>query len=263
MEDNGRRTVQSVVTACRLIEALHGRDSAGVTELSRDLDISKTTVYHHLSTLRERGYVIKTGDAYQLSLELVSIGEHAKNQFAIYHEGKEEIDRVAAQTGEYANLVAEQNGYCYILHKKPGEYSVPTASQVGQRAPLHSSGAGKAILASFDDEKVRELVDAHGLPAYTSKTITDEDALFAELETIRANGYAAVIEEYVEGASMIAASVEDQVHDVRGAVSISGPTTRLLDSTTGPKHERFREELVETAVQTANLIEMRVNMAAD
>ena len=263
MEGNGSRTVQSVVTACRLVEALHARDSAGITELSRDLDISKTTVYHHLSTLRERGYVIKSDDSYRLSLELVSIGEHAKNQFAIYHEGKEEIERVASQTGEYANLVVEQNGYCYLLYKKPGEYAVPTSSQIGQRAPLHSAGAGKAILASFDDERVRELVDTHGLPAHTAKTITDEDVLFTELETIRDHGYAVVIEEYVEGASMVAASVEDSVHDVRGAVSISGPTTRLLDSTTGPKYERIREELVETVVQTANLIEMRVNMAAE
>ncbi len=66
--------------------------------------------------------------------------------------------------------------------------------------------SAKAILSAFPDERVRDIVDRHGLPAKTPQTITDPDALFEELATIRERGFALNREEIVPPGSRCADS---------------------------------------------------------
>lgn len=250
------RTLKTVARAFDVLRALEELDGAGVTDLADHLDLSKSVVYNYLTTLREETFVVKEGSTYRLSLQFLLVGEYVRNQNTLYRIGKEEVEELAAETGEYAHLSTEQHGLSVNLYKVSGEKGVGSDYQTNklQRADyLHFSATGKAILAHLPRERVEWIVDKYGLPQKTEKTITDRDALFEELEEIRERGYALNDEEEIKGLQAVGAPVLNRHDRVLGSISVSGPVRRMNDP-------EYHEEIVDSVVNAANVIEVNVNM---
>ncbi|MFB6081665.1 MAG: IclR family transcriptional regulator [Halanaeroarchaeum sp.] len=248
------RTVDAVQTACAVLDALQTLDGAGVTELATYIDVSKATAYNHLTTLRSEEYVVKEGDQYLLSLKYLDVAEYVRDRLGIYEVVEDELQSLAAKTDEVAQFATVEHGQTVYLHKERGENAVETASSAGKRELLHCTSLGKAMLAHMPEERVRDIVDQHGLPARTEHTITEYDALLGELETVRERGYAFDEEELITGLRCVAAPIRDSEGAVIGAVSISGPSSRM----TG---ERYREELPAEVQRSANVIEINTKFA--
>lgn len=246
------RPVMAVNTACTIIEGLRELGDAGVTELADYLDLSKSVVYNHLSTLQKNGFIIKDDTTYRLSFHFLNIGEEIRHDELLYQAAQKNVEKLAEESGEYAHLMVLEQGRGYYLHRAKGPKAVATTSRIGKWDYLHRTGAGKAILANLDREHVEDIIQTHGLPAQTENTITDLDRLFNELETIREDGVAVSNEECVKSARSIGAPIIGPAGEVLGAISISGPTTRVKD-------ERLSHELSERIVKTANYVEMTIN----
>ncbi|PSP86395.1 IclR family transcriptional regulator [Halobacteriales archaeon QS_1_68_17] len=246
------RTVQAVQTAIDIIEYLQASDGAGVTELASALDRSKGTVHSHLATLLESEYVVKDGDTYRLSLRYLDLGEYVTSRLEVYDVVAEELDDLAAETGELAQFATEEHGRAVYLYKARGENAVNTASTAGKREYLHCISLGKAMLAHMPERRVDEIIDRHGLPAQTAQTITSREALSDELAAIRDRGYAIDNEEKIEGLRCVAAPLTDD--GVVGAISISGPSSRM-------EGDRFAEELPHKLLRSANVIEINAKFA--
>ncbi|WP_336023581.1 IclR family transcriptional regulator [Halobellus salinisoli] len=250
------RTLKTVSRAFDLIRALEELDGAGVTELAEYLDLSKSVVYNYLSTLRAEKFVVKEGDTYRLSLQFLLVGEYVRYQNTLYRIGKPELEELAETTGEFAHLATEQHGLGVNLYKVSGEKAVGSDYQVNklQRADyLHFSATGKAILAHLPRERVEWIVDKYGLPAKTDSTITDREDLFEELDTIRERGYSLNDEEEITGLQAIGAPVTNRHGRVLGSISVSGPVRRM-------KRADYHKQLIEDVVNTANVIEVNINM---
>lgn len=247
------RTVQAVDTALDIVEALRDGEGSTVTELSDSLGLSSSAIHSHLQTLERRGYVIRDGYSYRPSLRFFAIGEQVKrDHIAVYNAGHDQIKDLAEETGEYGWIMVEEDGQGMYVYKQRGKNAVETGNfPLGRTTLLHSTACGKAILAHLPEERVREIIDKHGLEAVTSNTITDEDELFAELETIREQKYALSSEESVHGIRAVAAPVLAADQRILGAISISGPVSRI-------KEERFRTELPEQLIECSNIIEINV-----
>ena len=231
----------------RLLEELRHRDGAGVTELADALGTSKGTVHNHLSTLEQHEYVVKEGSTYRLSLRFLELGEHTRQQTELFKVAKSEVDALAEETGEIANLMIEEHGrgvYLYIAH---GEYAVNLDTDVGTRQYLHTSAVGKAALSKMDESKLQSIIDLHGLPAKTPNTVTSPDKLREELAMIRERGVAFDGEERAEGICCVAAPITDSDDKLLGSVSVSGPSTRL-------KGERLQTEVPEQVQNTSTVI---------
>lgn len=250
-EVNESRTVDAVQTACDVVDALQTLDGSGVTELADHLGLSKATVHSHLATLRQNEYVIKDGEVYRLSLRFLDLAEEVRDRLGIYEIVQDELDDLADETGEIAQFAVEEHGRAVYLHKAMGENAVQTASRVGTREYLHCISLGKAILAHLPRERVEEIVERHGLPEQTENTITDRDALFDELDAIRERGYAFDNEEKIQGLRCVASPVHDVRGAVLGAVSVSGPSSRM-------EGDRFRNELPDRVTRAANVIEINI-----
>jgi DNA-binding IclR family transcriptional regulator len=246
--DGDPRTVQAVHKAVAIIELLQERNGMGVTELSAELDLSKATVHHHLSTLMEHELVVQQESMYRLSLRHLDFGETVKSRLGYYDVVTQELDDIAGETGELAQFATEEHGRAVYLYKARGEKAVQTASTIGKREYLHCISLGKAILAHLPEERVDEIVDKHGLERFTPQTISSRDELYERLERVRERGYAIDDEEKIEGLRCVAAPVLSD-SDVLGAVSISGPSSRM-------RGERFEEELPEVVQRSANVIEI-------
>lgn len=251
------RTLTTVLNAIEIMGALMQLDGAGVTELADYLDESKSTTYTYLKSLEKGGLVTKADDDYQLSYEMLIFGEYVRNQSLLYTIGKTEIDSLAAETGQYAHLVVEENGRGHNLYKSKGDHAVGEDYQMAkfqQRDYLHITASGKAILAYLPRERVEEIIDRHGLPARTERTITRRERLFEELDEIREQGYSRNDEEEIEGFRAIGAPIRSRDGSVLGSMSVSGPKSVFSD-------ESEYREIVNLVVKTANIIEVNVNMS--
>jgi len=240
--------VKSTERSFRILEEVRRRDSAGVTELADHFNYSKSTIYEHLSTLVDCGYIKNDSGTYRIGLRFLELGGHARNKEKLYHFGKKDIDELSTETGESAKLVFEESGRGIYLYQALGENAVMTDSHLGTRVYLHTTTVGKAILAHLDDERVAEIVDQHGLPAKTEHTVTDRDELVTCFQSIRDRGVAFDNEERIEGMRCVAAPIL-QDDEILGALSVSGPKRRIDESV-------FREKLPDLVKNTARTIEM-------
>lgn len=251
------RTLSTVIKAIDIIRALMQLDGAGVTELADHLDESKSTTYTYLKSLEKGGLVTKDSDNYRLSYDMLIFGEYVRNQSYLYTIGRREIDSLAAETGQYAHLVVEENGRGHNLYKSRGEQAVGDDYQLAkfqQRDYLHITASGKAILAYLPQERVKEIIDRHGLPARTERTITCREQLFKELAEIREREYSHNDEEEIEGFQAIGAPIRARDGSVLGSMSVSGPKSMFGDGTR-------QQEIIDLVVKTANVIEVNVNMS--
>jgi DNA-binding IclR family transcriptional regulator len=131
------------------------------------------------------------------------------------------------------------------------ETTEETDFTVGEYYYMHSSATGKAILATYSEEKVNEVIDEWGLPAQTKNTITDRDELFTELEEIRSRGYAINDQEITEGLYSVGAVVREPDGSILGGISVGGPAYRLSQDTIEKAARPLLDavELLETRIE--------------
>ncbi|WP_247003891.1 IclR family transcriptional regulator [Halosolutus gelatinilyticus] len=244
--------VRTIGRTFEILEVIRELDGAGVSEIAARVDIGKSAVHNHLTTLETYEYVDKDGDEYHIGLSFLGLGAYARNRTPIYDTAQSQVDDLADETGELANLLVEKNGEGIYLYQAKGENAVELDTHEGKRVRLHCTALGKAILAFRSEAEVDEIVSEHGLPALTSQTITDRDAFDAELEEIREQRYAIDREERLNGLRCIAAPITDDSDRSVAAISVACPVHRVGD-------ERFYEELPEAVLGAANVIELEYN----
>ncbi|GAD52516.1 transcriptional regulator, IclR family [Halarchaeum acidiphilum MH1-52-1] len=225
---------------------------ASETEIADRIDLAKSTTHYHLKTLADQSFVVETNGQYRISLSLLELGHDAVDLLDVYDVGKQVVDRVARETGELCILMVEERGYAYYVYDGRGADAI-AIDTLGKRATLHDGATGKAVLAALPEERVDEIVAEHGLPATTERTITDREALDAELAAIRERGVAFDREERLDGLHCVATAVrhagDTQPGAVYGAIGVMGPASRF----TG---DYFEEELPDVVSDAANLIEL-------
>lgn len=221
-----RNTVESDERVLEIVEALKREQAAGVTDLAEELDMPKSTVHAHLSTLRERGYVVQDeGDRYRPGLKFLEVGVVARSTRRIYAEVRPKLEELAAETGEKVWCVVEEQGRAVLLANALGERAIHTNARVGQHVALYRLAAGKAILANLAPERRRVILDGYSYPL--DGTGADRAILETELAEVREQGVAFGDEGFIRGVTGVAAPVTDNSGRVYGAISISGPTNRL------------------------------------
>lgn len=234
---SGGRGIKSDETLFDVVELLREVDGAGVTEVADRLDVAKSTAHGHLTTLLDRGYVVKRGQEYHLGLKFFEHGQYVRGQLEIFQSGMDAVDRLEETTGEMVWLTTYQNGELVYVYGRAGDNDIDVNALLGTRERMHCHSGGKAILAQLPAEDVRRIANRHGLPARTQNTITDREELFEELERIRERGYALNLAEDLEGIHAIGVPlVVDGA--VQGALSVAGPAHRM------PK-ERCEGEIIE------------------
>lgn len=250
MPSNAKHPVKTTEKTLEIIEILSETGSAGVTELADRTDLGKSAVHNHLTTLREHGYVTRSGEEYQLSLKFLTLGGRVRNQHELYRIAKSTVEKLEAETMGMYRLLVEDEGRGVILYQSERSKAIADKSYIGQRPPLHATAGGKAILASLPDERVDVILDRHGLPAVTENTVTDRDRLLDELDRVRERGYATEEEEWLIGVSSLGTTITDENGTVIGAICLVKP---LTESSATEFDNDKRVELLEDAAETIEI----------
>jgi DNA-binding IclR family transcriptional regulator len=249
--------IQATDRSLDVIETVRELDGARTSTVATELDVAKSTAHKHLTTLARRGYLTKVGGEYRIGLKFLDIGEDARTGWPCYGLVQEAVTDLGERTEEDVDFCVAEDGLVYTLcesyHKweKYHEAGAGYRVDIGDCYYMHSVASGKAILATYADDEVREIVDRRGLPAVTEHTIRDVEVLFEELERIREQGYAVSDEEYLTGLRSVSRTVRIPEGPVLGALSVSGPAYRMTGAV-------LHDEIEAVLRETVAAIERRV-----
>ena len=224
-------SIQSIERAAAILRLLSGRSRRlGVGELAGELGLPKGTVHGILRTLQLVGFVEQDAESgkYQLGAALLHMGSSYLDGNELRTRALNWSDSLAARANESVRIGTLHESRILIVHHVFRPDDSRQALEVGALVPAHATAMGKMLLASSD--YALEEVASAGLPRFTDATITDPDALRAELEEVRRHGWAAEREELVAGEVSIAAPISDRRGATVGAIGISGPVERLFEA---------------------------------
>ena len=254
--DSGSR-VRTTETSLDIVEAVKELGGARTTDLAAELGLAKSTVHKHAKTLERRGYLRSRNGIYHVGLKFLNLGESARTRWPTYNHIEETVRSLHTETDEDVDFVAEEQGRVYTICESYHKWEKYPDAQTGYRVHLgdqyymHSVASGKAILSTFDRDDIERIVERWGLPRFTENTITDEAALFDELERIAEQGYAIGDEEFVNGLRSIARPVFLPDGSVLGALSVSGPAYRMSGAV-------LEEEIMDTHRRAVESLEARI-----
>lgn len=224
-----RYRVQSIERAFGLLEALAAAGGEGLTvsDLGRSAGMSKSAAYSILQTMLAHGFVADSGSGmsrrYRLGMALARLGDVVVSQIALRDVVMPILRSLTSETRLTSRAAVLEAPYAIAIERVDVPNStVRFAASLGKPEHLHSSAVGKAMLATLPTEAVRDIVEEAGLPGKTSRTITQADALIAELALVADRGYAVDDEEDSEGVFCVGAAIRDHTGRCIGAISVTG-----------------------------------------
>jgi IclR family acetate operon transcriptional repressor len=220
MSDEGGRTVGSVARALALLDAL-AEGPAGVNALARRIGVNPSSASRLLATLERGGLVEREpGGPYRLGLHLVALADRVLSRLDVRDLARPQLRALVEETGETATLSVADGDQAVTVDFVPGESSVVSMARLGRPSIGHATAAGKVLLAFTGAEP-------GALDAYTELTITDPDALAAELARVREQGWAEAEGEREPDLNALAAPVLGRGGALAAIIGLQGPAARL------------------------------------
>jgi DNA-binding IclR family transcriptional regulator len=219
--------VQAGRTMFAIIEHLEVNGPSGVTEISDALGMSKGGVHRYLKTLVNEGYAVNDEGTYRLGLRFLTLGGVVRQNFTYTEIIEQKTTDLSEETGQRVQFLAEEHGYGIYLYRERDPKAAQFEAAIGRRVALHTTAAGKAILAHLSRPYVEEIIEWRGLQAETENSITDRETLFETLEDVREKGYAVNEGEHLTGVNAIGVPIFDPKGDVLGGMSVSGPSQQM------------------------------------
>jgi DNA-binding IclR family transcriptional regulator len=236
---NDMMVVKSADRVIQILEAVASNEH-GMThgEISKTLEIPKGSLTFLLANLAEREYLSfdRMVKVYKLGPGLLVLAGRYLSNLDIVRVGRPVMRELVKEINEDIELAIAKNDEALFVYKEECSQPLKYYIEIGDRAPLYATASGKAILAHLTEEEISRFLSLRKLVALRSNTITDENALRDELESIRSKGLAYSREEFQEGISAIAAPIFNLHGSVVGAIVVTLPSVRF-----NAKHMRFIE----------------------
>jgi IclR family transcriptional regulator, acetate operon repressor len=250
---DGPYGVRAVQRALDILDVLaefpEGRTLAQLADAAR---LPKSSIFRYLATLEARGYVERDGERgrFRVGRRLVTLQSRRLELLA--RAARPRLEALRERFHETVNLGVLDGSRVTYVQILESPQAMRFAAREGDRDPIHSTSLGKAIASQLSREHVLRILESEGMPKLTLQTITDRDAFLAELDEIRARGFASDNGENEEGGRCVAVPLA--LAGVRAAISVSAPAFRfspehadlvaaaLIRSAQSVAHELTRED---------------------
>jgi DNA-binding IclR family transcriptional regulator len=199
------------------------RSGMTLSELSRKLNLPKSTTHYLIHTLETRGYLHRTADGrHALGLRLAKLAGASTVEVDFCRLAKPCLRQVAVRLDLTTALTALRGAEAVVIAMAAVAQVGGGGVWIGRHVDLHCTAQGKALIAGMSDHELGEIFSGREFAPFTAKTIRSLSALKAHLAETRARGYAVNDEEYYQGIRAVAAPVVDPLGVVVAAVSVSG-----------------------------------------
>jgi IclR family pca regulon transcriptional regulator len=203
------------------------RPLLGVSELAREIGLSRSTTHRYVATLAALGYLEQDHltRRYRLGPRVLDLGFSAINSMELREISVPHLQRLSDETGHTVNMAILDGADIVYVERcrssRQGQREIDLNLHVGSRLPAYCTSMGKVLLAYLTDEEREAALDGVELTQRGPNTLTKRDALLAELEQVRRRGLAVNNEELAFGLRSIAAPVRGHSGDADAAINLA------------------------------------------
>lgn len=231
MAESSTGPLQVVERAFKVLELIAAEQSLKLNEIYQATGINKASLLRILASLCECGYVNRSerDGEYSLSFKAFEVGVKAVRTSEIDYVIRNVLEELSKRHNVIAQFSVEDHDELFCLQsydENSTGYSVYT--RVGQRSPMYSTSAGKAILSTYSNDEIREKWNGYSIRRLTPNTITDLDTLLKEISVVRRRGFATDYEESEQGLFCVGTVLLNFNLAPIGAISLS--TSSLDDA---------------------------------
>lgn len=223
--------IASVKSADRTVQILEAFAAAGeplgIAELARRLAIPVSACYGLIRTLELRGYLYELGlrKGWYPTLRWLQKARAVAEHDPLLERVAPLLEALGAATGETIVFGKRSGTEVVYLNVVESANSIRYSAQAGDRKPLHSSSAGKALLGALPAPERAALLDRLKLARVTPSTIVRRELLEKDLEAGAKRGWYATRGENVADVHALAAPV--RIDGEPYAVVVAGPAHRI------------------------------------
>jgi len=213
----------------RILEAIDASPSGlALTSICSVTRLNKSTAHRFLKHLAREGYLIRAeGGKYLIGPKLSQMGARVDHRATLQAVSRPILSELWKSTRETVNLATLDQGSVLYIEVLESPHEFRLSSRVGTRRSLHATGLGKALAAFLHEKHREQILSGLNFQAVTPNTIKNLVQFRQELEKVRRNGYAVDDEEATLGARCVSAPILGSDGEAIGAISVSGPTTRV------------------------------------
>ncbi|GJM76174.1 IclR family transcriptional regulator [Paenibacillus macerans] len=247
MEDR-KLTVRAVERALDILMCFTKGSDLGLTEIAGEIGLHKSTVHRLMTTLEERGFVVRdpATEKYRLGLKIWELSAHLSHNDDPAVLLLPLMERLRDRLGETVSLYLRDGNDRLRIQAVQSNQAIRRVAQVGARLPLYVGASSKVLVAYSDEPVTRAVLDSPDWPAGL-----DPAAYVSQLRQVRERGYATSYEEREPGVSAVAAPIFDRGGKIAAALSVSGPVSRL----TPERLEEYGPVLIEAAREMGMMIQ--------
>ena len=214
---------QSLDKALQILKHL-GAGPASLDQLATALGVHKTTVLRLLRTLAEQHFVFRDGShRYHLGSQLFELADRGLEQREVRGISAPHLLAFNRAHGRTVHLSELDGSEIVYIDKLESHDQIRMASRIGLRAPVHSTAAGKVLVADLPPAALEGVLAGVTFARMTPNTITSREGFLAELARVREQGWAHDREENEKSINCIGAPVRDASGRAVAAVSVSVP----------------------------------------
>lgn len=257
--DSGPKSEQSVGTLKRgltILQYFAAHGEAAPLDIAKALGTSRSTTYRIIELLRTTGFleVNPTSGNLRLGVKAIELGMAAIARVDVIKNAPPYLNSLAASTLETVFLAVPNDDEMVYVYSEESSQPVKMNTKLGTRRPLHCTSLGKAYMSALPENDRKALVGRLRLVRFTENTITDAEELDSDLQTSIARGYAIDDVEAEEGVTCLAAPVRDYTGLPVAAISVSGPTERVVLK---------RDEIGAHVADTAKMLSRRLGFVSE
>lgn len=246
--------VPAVVAAVRTLEVLAALDGAGasLSEIARRIERSKSTVFNLLTTLEAEGLVSRDEGTrrYHLGSRLIRLGAAALREARPMTAAVEAARGIAAETGLSVAIAQAVDGQvAQVVDRATPSSGLHVGITIGDRYGVFDGAIGKSLLAGMPEAEAARAVSRGRPTAHTGRTITDREALLADVAEVRRRGWATSVGELNEN-NAVSATVARPVGEPALILAVLGFAGQLTPERMSEVGERLSALTESVSIET-------------
>jgi DNA-binding IclR family transcriptional regulator len=239
---SSRKVIASVQNALNILNLF---DSAcpelGNLEIAKRLNMDPGTAAGLIYTLKVNQYLDQNPEnrKYRLGWKIAERSAVLLSQLDLRRVARPHLELLRDWCGESVNLAILDRREVVYIERLFGHHALGIHSELGKRAPVHTTALGKAILAFWPPNDRDLFLNGYPFEPVTPQSITGRAAFEQDLALTCARRYALDEQENELGGRCIGAPIFDHQGRSIAAVSISVPVQRLPDELVSLYAERL------------------------
>jgi IclR family pca regulon transcriptional regulator len=219
--------VQSLERGLSVICAFdRGRPELTLSEVAVATGVTRAAARRFLLTLTELGYVRNDGRFFSLSPRVLELGYAYLSSLTLPEVAEPHLESLVAEVSESSSVSVLDGDDIVYVARVPVSRIMTVAISVGTRFPAYATSMGRVLLAGLSDTDLEAHLQGLVVERLTPRTVTSSKALRAEIQRVRAQGWALVDQELEEGLRAVAAPIRDRAGRTMAAVNVSAHASR-------------------------------------